>query len=236
MKKQIVLDIETTGINLIDKYYLGHKIIEIGAIELINRKITNNYIHFYINPKIRVDKKAYNIHGISNKFLEDKPIFSNIAKKLIKFIKNKEIIIHNANFDVGFIEYELKLINYKITNIRKICKIIDTLKIARKIFPGKKNDLNTLSQRYNIDISNRIKHGALIDAKLLANTYLCMTRKQKKINFENIKNNEKKLKIKNYKEKKHILKKKYNKYHLKYLKYIKKKYNKCLWFKKRKYI
>ncbi len=234
MNKKIVLDIETTGINLIDKYYIGHKIIEIGAIEINNRKITNNYIHFYINPKIKIDEKAYNIHGINNNFLKKKPIFSKIVNKLIKFIKKKEIIIHNANFDIGFLEYELKLINYKIKKIKKICKIIDTLKIARKMFPGKKNDLNTLSQRYNIDISKRKKHGALIDAKLLAHTYLCMTRKQKKINFNKNNNNfnNKIIKIINYKNNIKNNNNKLNIKHLKYLKYIKKKYKKCLWLEK----
>ncbi len=240
MKKQIVLDVETTGINLIENHYKGHKIIEIGAIELINRKITNNFIHFYINPNRKIDERAYKIHGISNYFLKDKPIFANIAKKLINFIKNKELIIHNANFDVKFIEYELKLINFKIKKIKNICKITDTLSIARKLFPGKKNNLNSLCQRYKIDISKRKKHGALLDAKLLSIAYLFMTRKQNKITFykkktKKIKNkkNIKKFFINNNNQK---IKKKYIKKHIKYLKYIKKKSNKCIWLKKYKII
>ncbi len=243
MNKQIILDIETTGINLIENHYVGHKIIEIGAIELINRKITNNFIHFYINPKKKIDNKAYKIHGINNNFLKNKPIFYDIAQKLINFIKNKELIIHNANFDIKFIEYELKLINHKIKNIKKICKITDTLLIARKLFPGKKNNLNALCKRYNIDISKRKKHGALIDAKLLTIVYLNMTRKQNKINFIKKKNIIIKTKKKKYnkniilnKNEKKTIKKKYIKNHIKYLKYIKKKNNKCIWLKKYKII
>ncbi len=233
MNRQIVLDIETTGMNLIEKHYIGHKIIEIGAIEIINRKITNNYIHFYINPKRPIDKKAYKIHGINNNFLINKPIFKDISDKLINFIKNKELIIHNANFDIKFIEYELKNINYKIKKIKKICKIIDTLPIARKLFPRKKNNLNSLCKRYNIDISNRKKHGALIDAKLLSKIYLYMTIKQKKIIFINKKeNNKKKNKINICKNIKYNIKDNYKINHIKYLTYIKKKYNKCIWLEK----
>ncbi len=231
MHRQIVLDIETTGINLIDKPYIGHKIIEIGAIEIINKKITNNFLHLYINPKKKIEHKAYKIHGISNKFLINKPIFSEISEKLINFIKKSDLIIHNANFDIGFIENELKIINHKIKKINKICKIIDTLSIARKIFPGKKNDLNSLCQRYKINNSIRKKHGALIDAKLLANIFLNMTKKQIKINFKK-KNNNKIKNIKTNKKKTYILykiNKKENNKHIKYLKYIKKKFKKCLW-------
>ncbi len=241
MNKQVVLDIETTGINLIENHYVGHKIIEIGAIELVNRKITNNFIHFYINPKKKIDEKAYKIHGINNYFLKNKPIFFEIAEKLINFIKNKELIIHNANFDIKFIEYELKLINFNIKKIKKICKITDTLLLARKLFPGKKNDLNSLCQRYNIDISKRKKHGALLDAKLLSIVYLNMTRKQNKIIFnkknninKNINKNKKKYINNNNNNKNKIIKKKYIKKHLKYLKYIKKKNNKCIWLDKYK--
>lgn len=231
MNRQIVLDIETTGINLIDNHYIGHKIIEIGAIEIINRKITNNFIHFYLNPIRKIEEKAFKIHGINNKFLKNKPIFKDISKKLINFIKNKELIIHNAPFDIGFIEYEFKLIN-KYIKINEICKIIDTLSISRKLFPGKKNNLNSLCERYNIDISKRKKHGALIDSILLAKVFLKMTIIQKKINF---KKNKKKIYIEKIK-KKNINNEKINKYinikHMKYLKYIKNKYKKCIWIDK----
>ncbi len=231
MHRQIVLDIETTGINLIDKPYIGHRIIEIGAIEIINKKITNKFLHYYINPQKKIDNKAYKIHGISNKFLINKPKFIEISEKLIKFIKKSELIIHNANFDISFIENELKIINHKIKNISKICKITDTLSIARKKFPRKKNDLNSLCQRYKINNSNRKKHGALIDAKLLALIYLNITKKQTKINFIK-KKNQKNTYKNNNKYIKYIVKKKDQKKHIKYIKYIKKKFQKCLWINK----
>ncbi len=232
INKQIVLDIETTGLNLIDKYYLNNKIIEICAIEIKNKKITNNIFHTYLNPNRKIEKKAYEIHKIKNSFLKKKPKFKNISKKFINFIKNSNLIIHNAKFDIKFIEHELKLINYNI-KINKICNIIDTLYIARKIFPGKKNDLNSLCNRYKINIKYyRKNHGALIDAKILANIYLNLIKKQTKINNLfikkniNIKNN---IKINNKKIIINKIKKKENKIHLKYLKYIKKKYKKCIW-------
>ncbi len=234
MHRQIVLDIETTGMNLIDKPYIGHKIIEIGAIEIINKKITNNFLHLYINPERKIENQAYKIHGISNKFLINKPKFSEIAKKLIKFIKKSDLIIHNANFDISFIENELRTINYKIKRINKICQIIDTLSIARKIFPRKKNDLNSLCQRYKINHANRKKHGALIDAKLLAKIYLNMKKKQIQINFKKNTLNTKKIHFKYKKQNKYIkyiINQEENKKHIKYLKYIQKKFKKCLWKK-----
>ncbi len=232
MNRQIALDIETTGMNLIDKPYIGHKIIEIGAIEIINRKITKNYLHLYINPKREIDKQAYKIHGIKNKKLINKPEFYKISNKILNFIKNSELIIHNANFDINFIEYELNLMNNKIKKINKICKITDTLSIARNIFPGKKNDLNSLCKRYNIDNSKRTKHGALIDALLLAKIFLNMTIQKKKINFIFKKKKEKK-KIKLQKIKtKNITININQKQHIKYLKYMQKKYKKCIWINK----
>ncbi len=232
MKKQITLDIETTGMNILDNHYIGHKIIEIGAIEIKNRKITNNIFHFYINPQRKIDEKAYKIHGIKNIFLYDKPTFAHIAKKFITFIKNAELIIHNASFDIGFINYELKLMNNKLTKIQNICTITDTLSIARKLFPGKKNDLNSLCLRYKINNAFRIKHGALIDAKLLAIIYLNMTQKQIQIKL-----NPRKLVIKTKNNNKNnflhnniiFANDKENTKHIKYLKYIKKKYKKCIW-------
>ncbi len=229
MKKYIALDIETTGINLIDKHYIGHKIIEIGAIEIKNRKITNNIFHHYINPKRKIEEKSFKIHGINNNFLKNKPIFKDICEDFIKFINKSILIIHNSYFDISFIENELKIIKYKIKKINKICKIIDTLPIARKIFPKKKNDLNSLCQRYNINITKRKKHGALLDAKLLAIVFINMTRKQNKINFLN---KNKKLKILNKKKLITIYaNKKEIENHFIFLNKIKKKYNKCIWLK-----
>lgn len=227
MNKQIVLDIETTGMNNNKKYYLNHKIIEICAIEIRKRKITNNIFHTYINPCRKIDYYAYKIHKIKDSFLKNKPIFKKISKKLIKFIKNSDLIIHNSKFDINFIEYEFKLINKKI-KINKICNIIDTLKIARKMFPGKKNDLNSLCKRYKIDISNRKYHSAIIDTKLLANLYLFITRKQTNIKIKNTINLNFNKKLKKKKIIKYKIKKKEIKKHIKYLKYIKKKYKKCI--------
>ncbi len=232
MNKQIVLDIETTGFNTKNKYYIDHKIIEIGAIEIKKRKITNNIFHKFINPCREIEHNAYKIHGITNKYLINKPIFSQISNEFINFIKNSNLIIHNSKFDIGFIENELKLINYNIQNIKNICNIIDTLYLARKMFPGKKNDLNSLCERYKINTQFRNKHGALIDAKLLAKVFLAMTRKQQTFTLEKTNN----LINLNYKKnntyKKPIIytisKSEINK-HLKYLNFLKKKNNKCLW-------
>ncbi len=229
MNRQIVLDIETTGFNKTDKHYINHKIIEIGAIEIKHRKITNNIFHTYLNPDRKIDNEAYKIHKIKNSFLIKKPKFINIVNKFINFIKNSNLIIHNSKFDIKFIEYELKLININL-KIKNICNIIDTLCLARKKFPGKKNDLSSLCKRYKIDISDRKTHGALIDAKLLSNVYLNITRKQIKINnFFKKKLHNTKIKIINNKITKYKINNLELKNHIKYLKYIKKKYKKCIW-------
>ncbi len=230
MKTQIVLDVETTGINLIEnKPFINHKIIEIAAIKIINKKISNQFIHFYLNPNQKIDINAYKIHGINNQQLKNKPIFKNIADKLINFIKNSELLIHNAKFDIDFIEHELKLINHKYTNIKEICTITDTLLIARKLFPGKKNDLNTLQKRYKINHIQREKHSALLDSQLLSIIYLNMTRKQKKIPIFK-KNNKENIFITN-KNTTHIqyTKSKDLKLHKDYLNYMLKTYNNCIW-------
>ncbi|QJC28542.1 DNA polymerase III subunit epsilon [Enterobacteriaceae endosymbiont of Plateumaris consimilis] len=173
--RQIVLDTETTGINFYPPYYKGHRIIEIGGVEIINRHITGNNFHVYINPKKNISLEALNIHGITNKFLYDKPTFNQIIDNFLDYIKNSELIIHNAQFDIDFLNYELSLLQKNIPNIENMCSIIDTLKISRKLFPGKRNSLNSLCSRFNIDKSNRNIHGALLDAKLLANVFLSMT-------------------------------------------------------------
>lgn len=178
--RKIILDTETTGINQIGKHYSGHKIIEIGALEMINRKLTGNNFHVYLNPNRLIDKEAFKIHGISNEFLKNKPTFREISNNFIKYIYKSEIIIHNAKFDIEFINYELFLIKRK-EKISDFCKITDSLKIARKIFPGKNNSLNSLCKYYGINIDKKRKHGALKDAKILANIYLCLTSYQKKL-------------------------------------------------------
>lgn len=173
--RQIVLDTETTGMNLSGSFhYQDHKIIEIGAVEVINRRLTENRFHVYINPKRQIDEAAFDVHGISNEFLLDKPIFSEIADDFIRFIDSAELIIHNASFDVGFIDYEFSLMkrDFKVT---ERCLVTDTLAMARRLFPGKRNNLDVLCDRYQIENSQRTLHGALLDAELLAEVYLAMT-------------------------------------------------------------
>ncbi len=184
--RQIVLDTETTGLSPEQ----GHRIIEVGCLELINRKITGNNFHIYINPQRPVDAGAEAIHGLTTEFLSDKPIFSAVAKDFIEFIKGAELIIHNAPFDVGFINYEFKLLGKSFPPVREYCTIIDTLALARSKHPGMHNNLDALCKRYNVDNSNRDLHGALLDAQLLAQIYLLMTGGQRQL-FENNENQSK---------------------------------------------
>ena len=167
--RYIVLDTETTGLDPDD----GHKIIEIGCIEILNRNITNNTFHKYINPNREIDVEASKIHGLTNNFLKDKPVFEEIYLEFREYISNSPIIIHNAPFDIGFLkkEHTITSVNDKFLDN----EIIDSLKLARKISPGKKNTLDALCDRYSIDNSDRTLHGALLDAKLLAFVYLKMT-------------------------------------------------------------
>jgi DNA polymerase III subunit epsilon len=171
MMRQIVLDTETTGLNV----ELGHRIIEIGCVELINRKLTGRYYQQYINPERQIDEGAHAVHGISNQFLLDKPTFKLIAQAFMEFIGNAELIIHNASFDVGFINHELSLADIKWKPITEYCHVIDTLQLARQLHAGQRNNLDTLCKRYGIDNSQRELHGALLDANLLAAVYLAMT-------------------------------------------------------------
>ncbi|KAF8818848.1 DNA polymerase III subunit epsilon [Rickettsia endosymbiont of Cardiosporidium cionae] len=162
--REIVLDTETTGL----RYSDGHKIIEIGAVEMINKEVTENYFHCYINPKREVPKESYKIHGISYEFLADKPIFKDIVNDFLGFIKNDTLVIHNADFDIGFLNYELNLL--KMPPLA--CKVEDTLKIARKRYPGKRVNLDALCKKFQIDNSHRQLHGALKDALLLTKVYI----------------------------------------------------------------
>ena len=167
--RYIILDTETTGLDPDD----GHKIIEIGCIEIINRNITNNTFHKYINPNREIDTEALKIHGLTNSFLKDKPVFEEIYPELREYISNSPIIIHNAPFDIGFLKKEHSTATTSDDFLDN--EIIDSLKLARKISPGKKNTLDALCERYSIDNSDRTLHGALLDAKLLAFVYLKMT-------------------------------------------------------------
>lgn len=166
--RQIALDTETTGIGS------NHKIIEIGCVEIIDRVITNNNFHIYLNPRRKVDEQAFRVHGLSNEFLDDKPEFFEIMNDFLDFVKNSELIIHNAPFDIGFLNYELECARYPSV-IENCCKIFDTLVFAKNIHPGQRNSLDALCKRYEVDNSNRELHGALLDAQLLARVYLKMT-------------------------------------------------------------
>ena len=169
--RQIVLDTETTGLSIAQ----GHRIIEIGCIELVNRRLTGKELHFFINPDRDIDAGAEAIHGISRADLENKPRFEEIAEDFLDFIKDAELVIHNASFDVGFLNHELKLMSLKKCNIEDYATILDTLLLARKMHPGQRNSLDALCKRYQVDASKRHIHGALIDSELLAHVYLAMT-------------------------------------------------------------
>ena len=167
--RYIVLDTETTGLDPDD----GHKIIEIGCIEILNRNITNNTFHKYINPNREIDIEASKIHGLTNNFLRDKPLFEEVYSEFREYISDSPLIIHNAPFDIGFLKKEHSVVSISDTFMNN--EIIDSLKLARKISPGKKNTLDALCERYSVDNSDRTLHGALLDAKLLAFVYLKMT-------------------------------------------------------------
>ena len=168
--RQIVLDTETTGL----EPSLGHRIIEIGCVEMNNRRATGKTFQYYLNPQREVDPGAQEIHGLSNEFLEDKPFFADIASELLEFVRGAELIIHNAPFDIGFLNKELELAAQE-QRVEDICNVLDTLVMARSIHPGQRNSLDALCKRYQIDNSNREMHGALLDARILADVYLSMT-------------------------------------------------------------
>jgi DNA polymerase-3 subunit epsilon len=169
--RQIILDTETTGL-YVDQ---GHRIIEIGCVEMVNRKLTGNHYHTYINPERDSEAGALAVHNITAEFLLDKPIFSLVAEQLMEFIGNAELIIHNAPFDVGFINFELAALKKSWQPITHYCRVIDTLVMARQLHVGQRNSLDALCKRYGIDNSHREHHGALLDAHLLARVFLAMT-------------------------------------------------------------
>lgn len=174
--RQIVLDTETTGIDPRE----GHRLIEIGALELVNRRFTGRTYHQYINPERVVEAEAIGIHGITNEFLEDKPVFASVADEFWAFVRGAELVIHNAAFDVGFIDHEFKLLiaargEPRLGPVAEHCRILDTLQLARERHPGQRNNLDALCKRYEIDNGHRVLHGALLDAEILAEVYLAMT-------------------------------------------------------------
>jgi DNA polymerase-3 subunit epsilon len=180
--RQIILDTETTGL----EPKQGHRIIEIGCIELINRRKTERNFHQYLNPERDIEDGAFNIHGLSNEFLSDKSRFADIAQEFIDFIRDGELIIHNAPFDVGFINAELKLLGKKWGKIEDYCTVFDTLLLAREKHPGQKNNLDALCKRYEVDNSQRDLHGALLDAQILLDVYLQMTGGQTDLTFHSV--------------------------------------------------
>tara|TARA_Y100000748_G_scaffold28233_1_gene21038 strand:+ start:338 stop:1036 length:699 start_codon:yes stop_codon:yes gene_type:complete len=189
--RQIALDTETTGINTSD----GHRIIEIGCIEMENRRITGKEFHCYINPEREIDEGATRVHGLTYEKLKNEPLFKDIKSDFMNFISGSELIIHNADFDIGFLNYELSLV--KSSNvIEDKALVLDTLKMARNMHPGKKNSLDALCNRYEIDRSMRQVHGALIDADLLAKVYLAMTGGQETFELNEAKSHDKEEKIK----------------------------------------
>lgn len=171
MLRQVILDTETTGLDPKS----GHRIIEIGCVELVDRRLTGRHFHYYINPQRNVDAGAFQVHGLSEEFLADKPVFTDIVGDFLQYIEGAELIIHNAAFDVGFLDHELKLAGRQWGNIKKYCQVIDTLVLARKLHPGQKNNLDALCKRYDIKNFNRELHGALLDSEILAQVYLAMT-------------------------------------------------------------
>ena len=169
--RQVVLDTETTGLEPAD----GHRIIEIGCVELLDRRLTGNTYHQYLQPDREIDAGAVEVHGITNEALADKPRFADVAAEFLDFIRGAELVIHNAPFDVGFIDHEFALLKNCPGTVAQHCMVLDTLVMARHMHPGQRNSLDALCRRYDIDNSQRDLHGALLDAEILADVYLAMT-------------------------------------------------------------
>lgn len=179
MQRQIILDTETTGLEV----DLGHRLIEVGCVELKNRRPTGNNFHRYVNPQRSIDYGAQQVHGLSVEFLADKPVFEVIARELWDYLKDAELIIHNAAFDVGFLNREFALAGFA-QKLDSICRITDTVAMARRLHPGQKVNLDALCKRYNVDNSHRDLHGALLDARLLGDVYLAMTGGQSRLTLD----------------------------------------------------
>ena len=170
-KRQVILDTETTGLEVSD----GNRLIEIGAVELIERQVTGNHFHYYLNPQRSIEEGALEVHGITEEFLQDKPLFADISQEFLDFISGAELVIHNAAFDLGFLDAELQLLKDPPGQVTDFATVLDTLELARDLHPGQRNSLDALCKRYEIDNSNRALHGALLDAEILAEVYLAMT-------------------------------------------------------------
>jgi DNA polymerase-3 subunit epsilon len=179
LKRQVVLDTETTGIDPKQ----GHRIIEIGCVELINRRFTGNNYHVYVNPERIVEQEAIDVHGITNDFLRDKPKYREISQGFFDYIKGAELVIHNSAFDIGFMDHEFRLLDRNWVGTAQYCAILDTLAMARKKHPGQRATLDSLCKKYGINNSHRELHGALLDAEILADVYLLMSGGQIKFNL-----------------------------------------------------
>ena len=178
--RQIILDTETTGLDPLQ----GHRIIEIGCVELEDRKPTGNHYQCYLNPEREVDIAAMEVHGISNEFLADKPVFAQVEAEFIDFVRGAELLIHNAPFDIGFLNNELRLSNAGNGPMEDLCQVLDTLVLARAKHPGQRNSLDALCKRYDVDNTQRELHGALLDAEILADVYLMMTSGQSSLSLQ----------------------------------------------------
>ena len=178
-KKYIVLDTETTGLEVKQ----GHRIIEIGAVLVNNRVKSDQHFHSYLNPQRSIDEKAYEVHGISLESLEDKPLFEEVAEDFIQFVEGSTLVIHNAPFDLGFLNNELKLASSKYPKLEEICEVEDSLEIAREKHPGQRISLDALASKYNVSGYDRTFHGALLDANILADVYMQLTGGQSKFEF-----------------------------------------------------
>lgn len=178
--RQIVLDTETTGLDP----QQGHRIIEIGCVEIENRKLTGNHFQVYLNPDREIDEAAIEVHGITSEFLADKPRFRQVEQEFIDFVNGAELIIHNAPFDVGFLDYELDQTESSNQNLAQFCTVLDTLVFAREKHPGQRNSLDALCKRYEVDNTQRTLHGALLDSEILADVYLAMTSGQSSLSLK----------------------------------------------------
>lgn len=169
--RQVVLDTETTGL----EPKAGHRIIEIGAVEIVGRRLTGNHYHQYINPERAIDAGAQEVHGITSEFLRDKPLFADVVEDFLEYVSGAELIIHNSAFDIGFLNNELRLVKSRLKKMEAVCEVTDSLAMARHKHPGQSNTLDALCRRYGVDNSARTLHGALLDAEILADVFLLMT-------------------------------------------------------------